>query len=818
MSTIDLNIQFVPESTTAPFFPIATPIGKIHLEPLGERGGQIIYQWVKRPYAEFWGMGELSEAEVVDFYQSLDSNQNHHALLGYIDDQPAFLVELYNPRTDAVGQVYEPQPGDLGMHILIAPADKRIPNFTYHVFMYVMEYMFHLPVTQRIVVEPDHRNDKIHRLNQKAGFHHVKEVQFEMAGELKTALLAFCTREQFAASKRIAANQEQSELELDPAKAVDFVQGEAWEKVNRHLIAKSLAEFSHERILHPESLGSVQSGVYSIFSQSHQVRYHFTSRKLPLEHWLIDPQSLSKESAEGEPLPLDALNFIIEFNETLAIPEEKLPIYLEEISATLYGAAYKYKNRYISSSELANADFQTLEAAMTEGHPTFVANNGRIGYDAIDFRRYAPEMGAENRLIILAANRRKAHFASCDDLSYEQLMEQEFDISTRRRWNAILEDKGLNPEDYIPIPVHPWQWFNKLAHVFASEVAHQDLVVWGYTDDLYQAQQSIRTFYNKSDSRKFYVKTAISVLNMGFMRGLSARYMKATPAINQWLKELVDSDDTLQACNFKLLREIASVGYSIPYYEDPRMGNTPYKKMLAALWRESPMNQIQIGQNVMTMAALLHVDREGVSLVSELIKQSGLNAQQWIRHYLGVYLRPILHCFYKYRLVYMPHGENVILVMDEHIPTAMFMKDLGEEICLLNSDMQLPEDVQRIAVEVPDNFEILSIFTDIFDVFFRYLTAILDQDGLCPAETFWQLVADEVQAYQANHPEFAERYKAHDLFKPEFEHSCFNRLQLKNNLQMVNLVDPAEALQFSGMMPNPIAPYAQSAKKKKAFR
>ena len=38
----------------------------------------------------------------------------------------------------------------------------------------------------------------------------------------------------------------------------------------------------------------------------------------------------------------------------------------------------------------------------------------------------------------------------------------------------------------------------------------------------------------------------MSVLNMGFMRGLSPQYMKATPAINDWLQELILTDKALQ--------------------------------------------------------------------------------------------------------------------------------------------------------------------------------------------------------------------------------------------------------------------------------
>jgi siderophore synthetase component len=63
---------------------------------------------------------------------------------------------------------------------------------------------------------------------------------------------------------------------------------------------------------------------------------------------------------------------------------------------------------------------------------------------------------------------------------------------------------------------------------FSSEIALQNIVLLGEAEDLYRAQQSIRTFFNTSNPDKFYVKTAMSVLNMGFMRGLSPYYMKAT--------------------------------------------------------------------------------------------------------------------------------------------------------------------------------------------------------------------------------------------------------------------------------------------------
>jgi hypothetical protein len=44
-----------------------------------------------------------------------------------------------------------------------------------------------------------------------------------------------------------------------------------------------------------------------------------------------------------------------------------------------------------------------------------------------------------------------------------------------------------------------------------------------------------------------------------------------------------------------------------------------------------------------------------------------------------------------------------------------------------------------------------------------------------------------------------------DLRAGSFAHSCLNRLQLRNTLQMVDLGDQASSLLFAGEMDNPVA-------------
>ncbi|MGW7788865.1 IucA/IucC family protein [Streptomyces tricolor] len=584
------------------------------------------------------------------------------------------------------------------------------------------------------------------------------------------------------------------------ADAVAHLSPERWATANRQLVRKALAEFAHERLITPEEDG----GQYVVRSDDGLTSYRFTAVRRALDHWQIDAESITRHRDGGE-LPLAALDFFIELKESLGLSDEILPVYLEEISSTLSGTCYKLTKPQVTSAELARSGFQDVETGMTEGHPCFVANNGRLGFGIHEYLSYAPETASPVRLVWLAAHRSRAAFTAGVGIEYESFLRDELGEKTVERFRAVLTDRGLDPADYLFIPVHPWQWWNKLSVTFAAEVARDLLVCLGEGDDEYLAQQSIRTFFNTSDPHKHYVKTALSVLNMGFMRGLSAAYMEATPAINDWLAQLIDSDPVLKSTGLTIIRERAAVGYRHLEYERATDRYSPYRKMLAALWRESPVPSLRDGETLATMASLLHVDHRGASLAGALIERSGLTPTAWLRQYLRAYYTPLLHSFYAYDLVFMPHGENVILVLRDGAVQRAIYKDIAEEIAVMDPDAALPPEVRRIRVEVPEDTKLLSIFTDVFDCFFRFLAAHLAAEGVLTEDDFWRTVAEVTREYQEANPQLADKFRQYDMFAPEFALSCLNRLQLRNNKQMVDLADPSGALQLVGTLPNPIA-------------
>ncbi|MCS3556577.1 MULTISPECIES: IucA/IucC family siderophore biosynthesis protein [unclassified Sphingobacterium] len=594
---------------------------------------------------------------------------------------------------------------------------------------------------------------------------------------------------------------------ITPQQAVDHLKTDLWKGINTKHIRKIIAEFAHEGIITPELIASDSDwGHYRLqVPLKTDTVYFFYAKILALNHWSIKSDSIMKQE-KGQQIPLDSLSFIVEFNREMGIDQEILPVYMEEISSTLSGSAYTHFKGKMSANELVEASYQEIEGAMT-GHPRFAANNGRVGFDAADYQYYAPEAADPFALLWLAGHVSSGEFVGIEGLDYESVIKQELGDQLLHQFNEKLIDKGLDPKDYYFFPVHPWQWFNKLANIFSPAIATNRLLCLGYSEDRYLPQQSIRTFYNVSSPTKFYAKTALSILNMGYVRGLSPFFMRTNPGINQWIYELTMHDPYLTATGFCILREVASVSYMHDYFEGALTIDSSYKKMLACLWRESPASVVKKGQQLMTMAALLHVDNDGKALLPALIKASGLSTDEWLDAYFKCYLSPLLHCFYKWDMVFMPHGENLILVLENHIPVRAIMKDIGEEVSLLNTKLNVPEVAERLKVHVTEENKTLPVFTQVFDSFFRFIAAMLVEHDAYPEHKFWRNVANCVHSYQNAHPEFEPSYEKYDFFTASFRSDALNRMQLRNNRQLRDRKDPYNGQTNVGMLINPIAQF-----------
>ena len=318
----------------------------------------LLHSWIATEHASFWGMPNATEKEIEAEYRTLLATAGYEVLLGIdASGDEKFLVELYDPAASPLADAYNYVRGDRGLHFLAPAAANPQPGFTLEALAAAMVQAFALPGTERIIVEPDVRNKAIHALNARVGFRPVRPVELSEAdGSIKQALLSICTRQDFesATGRRLESS---------------FLSPVRWDIANRHVLAKALGEFSHERLLEPAEHGEKR---YSVQKDAH--RYSFSAQRYQLNHWMVSPQSVEHHVffyGSWQPADADAIEFITLFAEELTLSPAQLPTYLEELSSTLSSHCYKQVHATHDSAQLAEFNgsaaqsFQLIESSMT---------------------------------------------------------------------------------------------------------------------------------------------------------------------------------------------------------------------------------------------------------------------------------------------------------------------------------------------------------------------------------------------------------------------------------------------------------------------
>ncbi|WP_339134001.1 GNAT family N-acetyltransferase [Streptomyces sp. f51] len=178
--------------------------GTVRVLPLDAAlDGPVVHDWVNADRAAFWGMRDLTEEQVVAIYAHMATLGTHHAHLLVNDDEPVALLQTYEPGADRVGACYPVEPGDIGVHLLLAPAGPGggRPGWTTALLSAVASYVLLGLDRERVVVDPDVRNEKAIARFHRQGFTPGPEVVLpevdlpDVHLPAKHAQLAFLTRE-----------------------------------------------------------------------------------------------------------------------------------------------------------------------------------------------------------------------------------------------------------------------------------------------------------------------------------------------------------------------------------------------------------------------------------------------------------------------------------------------------------------------------------------------------------------------------------------------------------------------------------------------
>jgi RimJ/RimL family protein N-acetyltransferase len=114
-------------------------------------------------------------------------------LIGEIDGVPISYWESYWVKGDLIENYYEFNEYDQGVHLLIGDKDYLGKGLIYPLLMTILSHKFQVSQTEKVIAEPDVRNEKMIHVFKKCGFTPIKEVELPD----KTGLLMFCERSKF---------------------------------------------------------------------------------------------------------------------------------------------------------------------------------------------------------------------------------------------------------------------------------------------------------------------------------------------------------------------------------------------------------------------------------------------------------------------------------------------------------------------------------------------------------------------------------------------------------------------------------------------
>ncbi|MEU5887649.1 GNAT family N-acetyltransferase [Streptomyces sp. NPDC047461] len=137
--------------------------GTVHVRTLDAKAdAEVLHGWVSEERAVFWGMNGLTRDQVAEIYAHMDTLDTHHAYLLEKDGEPVGLLQTYEPTADRVSECYPVEPGDIGVHLLLAPAaaDGVRPGWSSALLGAVASYVLLGLDRKRVVVDPDVRNEK----------------------------------------------------------------------------------------------------------------------------------------------------------------------------------------------------------------------------------------------------------------------------------------------------------------------------------------------------------------------------------------------------------------------------------------------------------------------------------------------------------------------------------------------------------------------------------------------------------------------------------------------------------------------------------
>lgn len=153
----------------------------------------MMHSWMNDPeVARFWNK-PWPKDKIAIYLREQQECPHSDPYLGVLDGVAMSYWELYRADLDALAQHYPARDHDAGIHMLLGPAETRGQGLAVALLRAVSDFQLATdPHATRVVGEPDLENVRCIRVAERAGFHHVRDLDLPH----KRAALLIRDREQ----------------------------------------------------------------------------------------------------------------------------------------------------------------------------------------------------------------------------------------------------------------------------------------------------------------------------------------------------------------------------------------------------------------------------------------------------------------------------------------------------------------------------------------------------------------------------------------------------------------------------------------------
>ncbi|SMR71961.1 Siderophore synthetase component [Aliiroseovarius halocynthiae] len=474
--------------------------------------------------------------------------------------------------------------------------------------------------------------------------------------------------------------------------------------------------------------------------------------------------------ANGELSVCFVAQFLTDIRRTLITDPQRWPIFERELAETLAKHSQSLANP--TRLPLRDLDYIEQEARVSNGHLYHPCFKSRTGFTLDDNTKFGPEH-SEGFAVIWIAVKADTVSANCSaTTNIECLAHQHFSKTEQHTIKRQFRDLDRKAADYVIVPVHPWQWTHSVEMLYRPQIIAGDIIRLDVAGPTYLPQQSVRTLSNLDDIRLPSLKLSINMSNTSTSRVLAKHTVLNSAPISDWLAEMLRDDPIIPDTQKPvILKEFAGLSVNSAAAISAQYGS------LGCIWRESVYAHLNADQSATPMTALTQIDTDAKPLITPWIETHG--AKLWVAQLISCAYLPVLHMLWYHGVALEAHAQNMVLIHRDGLPVRVALKDFHDGVRYSRKWLRAPDAMPELQdsppahqainpnsyLETDDADELRDFMFDALGfVNLAELGWFIQSHFDLEEARFWQIIADCIQTYQAEHPQLAERFELFNVF------------------------------------------------------